>query len=93
MRVRIASIIHPISRDLLVESLAFPLYSTDIQKHRGVALTIQVAAQAAGPVLSGALRDATGSYAASLWTFGALALAGTLAALFSKHPEAGSARI
>ena len=60
---------------------------------RGVALTIQVAAQAAGPVLSGALRDATGSYAASLWTFGALALAGTLAALFSKHPEAGSARI
>ena len=59
----------------------------------GVALTIQVAAQAAGPVLSGALRDATGSYAASLWTFSALALAGTLAALFSKHPEAGSARI
>ena len=60
---------------------------------RGVALAIQVAAQAAGPVLSGALRDATGSYAASLHTFSALAVAGTLAALFSKHPKPGSDHI
>jgi OFA family oxalate/formate antiporter-like MFS transporter len=54
---------------------------------RGVALTIQVAAQAAGPVLSGALRDATGSYAASLWTLSALAFAGTAAALAAAPPR------
>ena len=54
---------------------------------RGVALTVQVAAQAAGPVLSGALRDATGSYAASLGTFAALAFAGTAAALFAAPPR------
>jgi len=58
---------------------------------RGVALAIQVAAQAAGPVLSGALRDASGSYALSLGTFSALACAGTAVALFSKHPKSGSA--
>jgi len=43
--------------------------------------------------LSGALRDATGSYAASVHTFSALAVAGTLAALFSKHPKPGSDHI
>jgi sugar phosphate permease len=55
---------------------------------RGVALAIQVAAQAAGPVLSGALRDASGSYALSLGTFSALACAGTAAALFAAPPPA-----
>jgi sugar phosphate permease len=55
---------------------------------RGVALAIQVAAQAAGPVLSGALRDASGSYALSLGTFSALACAGTAAALVAAPPQA-----
>ena len=53
---------------------------------RGVALTVQVFAQAAGPVLSGALRDATGSYAVSLVTFATLAFAGCAAALFAAPP-------
>ena len=54
---------------------------------RGVALTIQVTAQAAGPVLSGALRDATGNYSLSLTTFAVLAFAGTAAALFAAPPS------
>jgi sugar phosphate permease len=54
---------------------------------RGAALTVQVVAQAAGPVLSGALRDATGSYAASLGTFAALAFAGGAAALVAVAPR------
>ncbi len=54
---------------------------------RGVALTVQVAAQAAGPVLSGALRDATGDYALSLATFAVLAFAGTAAALIAAPPR------
>lgn len=53
---------------------------------RGVALSVQVLAQAAGPVLSGALRDATGNYAASLATFAALGFAGCVAALFAAPP-------
>jgi sugar phosphate permease len=55
---------------------------------RGVALTIQVAGQALGPVLSGALRDWTGSYSASLATFAVLAFAGSGAALFAAAPRA-----
>jgi len=54
---------------------------------RGAALTVQVVAQASGPVLSGVLRDWTGSYAASLATFGALALAGAAAALAARPPS------
>jgi MFS transporter, OFA family, oxalate/formate antiporter len=53
---------------------------------RGVALTIQVVAQAVGPVLSGALRDGTGDYGASLATFAALGFAGAAAALFASPP-------
>jgi len=53
---------------------------------RGVALTVQVLAQATGPVLSGALRDATGNYALSLTTFAVLAFAGTAAALVAAPP-------
>ena len=55
---------------------------------RGVALTVQVGAQAAGPLLSGVLRDATGSYDASLVTFAALGLAGLAAALVAVPPAA-----
>ena len=54
---------------------------------RGVALTVQVAAQAAGPLISGALRDATGDYRASLATFTALAFAGSAAALAAAPPR------
>jgi sugar phosphate permease len=54
---------------------------------RGAALTVQVIAQAAGPVLSGILRDATGDYGASLATFGALALAGSMVALAAAPPR------
>ena len=53
---------------------------------RGAALTVQVLAQAAGPLLSGVLRDVTGNYDLSLMTFAALALAGALLALFAKPP-------
>jgi cyanate permease len=55
---------------------------------RGVALTIQVAGQALGPVLSGALRDWTGSYSASLATFAVLAFAGSVVALLAAAPRA-----
>jgi OFA family oxalate/formate antiporter-like MFS transporter len=53
---------------------------------RGVALTVQVVAQACGPVASGALRDWTGSYSVSLVTFAVLAFAGSAAALVAKAP-------
>ena len=53
---------------------------------RGVALSVQVVAQASGPVLSGALRDWTGSYSASLVTFAVLAFAGSAAALLAAPP-------
>jgi cyanate permease len=56
---------------------------------RGVALSFQIAGQAAGPVMSGALRDWTGSYAAALSTFAALALAGGAVALFAGAPRRG----
>ena len=53
---------------------------------RGAALTVQVSAQAAGPLISGAMRDATGDYSASLATFAVLAFAGGAAALFASPP-------
>lgn len=54
---------------------------------RGVALAIQVSAQAAGPLLSGIMRDWTGSYATSLATFAGLAAIATLAALLIRAPR------
>lgn len=57
---------------------------------RGVALTVQVVAQASGPLVSGALRDATGNYAASLATFATLAFAAGAVALFAAPPRATS---
>src|SRR4029450_13220595 len=47
---------------------------------RGLALTVQVLAQATGPILSGALRDWTGDYTASLHCFAALSAASVLVA-------------
>jgi hypothetical protein len=54
---------------------------------RGVSLAIQVSAQAVGPLLSGALRDSTGNYAASLATFTALAGSAAVLALFITAPK------
>lgn len=49
---------------------------------RGVALSVQVTGQAIGPVLSGALRDLTGSYQVSLEVFTALALCAVACIVF-----------
>jgi len=57
---------------------------------RGIALAIQVSAQAAGPVVSALLRDATGRYDASLVTFAVMSAAALAAALLARPPaEAG----
>ena len=53
---------------------------------RGVALTVQVTAQASGPLLSGVLRDLTGDYNASLLCFAALSFLGALLALLARPP-------
>src|SRR5215475_12106965 len=53
---------------------------------RGVALSLQVMAQAAGPLLSGALRDWSGNYADSLTLLGALAAMAAVAALAARRP-------
>ena len=54
---------------------------------RGVALSLQVLAQAAGPLGSGLLRDWSGNYADSLLLFGALAAAAVVAALAARRPR------
>jgi sugar phosphate permease len=59
---------------------------------RGVALTIQVTAQATGPLASGLLRDWTGDYSASLITFAVLSAIGAVAALLIKPPPFRAAR-
>jgi len=53
---------------------------------RGVALTLQVLAQAAGPLLSGALRDWSGNYTDSLLVFGVLSALAVVAALAARRP-------
>jgi predicted MFS family arabinose efflux permease len=53
---------------------------------RGLALSAQVLAQAAGPVLSGLLRDLTGDYRLALYTFTALAALSVGAALAARRP-------
>ena len=55
---------------------------------RGVALTIQVLAQASGPLLSGMLRDWSGSYMISLECFAALGLLSATVALLAQAPTA-----
>jgi sugar phosphate permease len=54
---------------------------------RGAALTMQVTAQAAGPLLSGYLRDLTGDYTASLAVFAALSGLSVLLALTARAPQ------
>ena len=53
---------------------------------RGVALSVQVTAQAAGPLLSGGLRDATGTYDVSLAVCAGLAALSVGAAALAKAP-------
>jgi sugar phosphate permease len=59
---------------------------------RGIALSVQVLAQAVGPLLSGILRDWSGSYAWSLWTFVALSALSAVAALMARPPQAAASR-
>jgi MFS family permease len=55
---------------------------------RGIALSsVQVLAQAAGPLLSGVLRDWSGGYLLSLECFVALACLSVLAALLARPPR------
>lgn len=54
---------------------------------RGMALSLQVTAQAAGPLVSGMLRDWSGTYTDSLLLFGALAALAVLAALAARQPR------
>ncbi len=56
---------------------------------RGAVLAAQVTAQAAGPLVSGALRDLTGDYTLSLWVFAAVSLAAAAAALAARPPGRG----
>jgi len=55
---------------------------------RGVALSMQVTAQAAGPLVSGLLRDRSGHYTDSLLLFGGLAALAVVAALAARRPTA-----
>jgi OFA family oxalate/formate antiporter-like MFS transporter len=55
---------------------------------RGVALTLQVVAQAVGPLLSGVLRDWTGDYTWSLTVFGVFAAVAAAVALAARRPVA-----
>jgi cyanate permease len=54
---------------------------------RGVTLSAQVMAQAAGPLLSGALHDWTGNYKLSLQCFAVLSGLSILAALTARRPK------
>ncbi len=53
---------------------------------RGIALSAQVLAQAAGPLLSGVLRDITGDYLGALRCFAVLAALSVVAALLARRP-------
>ena len=53
---------------------------------RGVALSVQVIAQALGPLLSGLMRDLTGNYALSLYIFAGFSACALVAALGTARP-------
>jgi MFS transporter, OFA family, oxalate/formate antiporter len=57
---------------------------------RGVALSVQVIAQATGPLLSGALHDWTGSYQRALQCFAVLSCLSVLSALAARRPRLGT---
>ena len=54
---------------------------------RGIALSVQVLAQATGPLLSGILYDLTGDYTVSLQCFATLSALSIFAALAAKQPR------
>lgn len=54
---------------------------------RGVVLSVQTLAQAVGPLLSGALRDGSGTYTVSLTVFGSLAGLAIITALAAQRPR------
>ena len=54
---------------------------------RGVALMAQVLPQAAGPLISGILRDVTGDYSASLMCFAGFAATAAVVGLFTVRPR------
>jgi MFS transporter, OFA family, oxalate/formate antiporter len=54
---------------------------------RGVALSMQVTAQALGPLISGLLRDASGSYRLSLLLFAMLSCLSAVFALLARPPR------
>lgn len=54
---------------------------------RGIALSAQVLAQAAGPLIAGILRDLTGDYRAALYCFAVLALLSAAVALAARRPD------
>ena len=54
---------------------------------RGVALSAQVLAQAAGPLIAGVLRDLTGDYRAALYCFATLAMLSAAVALAARRPR------
>jgi len=62
--------------------------STSYGAIRGTALSMQVLAQACGPITAGALRDAYGDYTRSLTLFAVLAGASVLVALAARKPRA-----
>jgi cyanate permease len=54
---------------------------------RSVALSLQVMAQAVGPIASGLLRDTSGNYTDSLILFGTLAALAAVIALLARRPR------
>jgi len=56
---------------------------------RGLALSTQVIAQAAGPLLSGVLYDLTGNYTIALHVFSALSVLSVAVALAARQPRGG----
>jgi len=56
---------------------------------RGVALSVQVIAQASGPLISGALHDLTGNYRWALQCFAVLSCLSVAAALAARRPRIG----
>ena len=54
---------------------------------RGTALAVQVVAQAAGPLISGILRDYTGDYVWSLWVFVVFSVIAILTAVLILVPS------
>ena len=54
---------------------------------RGIALSVQVVSQAAGPLISGVLHDLNGDYTIALWVLSGCALSGAVVALFTTPPK------